>query len=315
MAVPDYQSLMLPLLKIAGVGTGDLRSREVIERLADALRLSEEDRNALLPSGRKTYFYDRAQWAKTYMAKAQLLENVRRGYFRVTDRGRQVLARNPERIDNAFLAQFPEFREAMARVTEAGAGDSAEELPTAPPPAVGDALATKLTPDDTIREAHARLEAELAEDLLQRILDAPPAFFERVVVDLLLAMGYGGSRAEAGRALGRSGDGGVDGVIDEDTLGLDRIYVQAKRYAESSPIGPGAIRDFFGSLDRFKASKGLFVTTSSFTSTARETAEMLSKRIVLMDGQHFARQMIRFNVGCRIEETYHVKKVDEDFFE
>jgi len=258
---------------------------------------------------------DRAQWAKTYMVKAQLLENVRRGYFRITERGRQVLSRNPGRIDNAFLAQFPEFRDAMARVNEASGEDVAAEGPPEVPPAVGDALGTKLTPDDTIREAHARLEAELAEDLLQRILDAPPAFFERVVVDLLLAMGYGGSRAEAGRALGRSGDGGVDGVIDEDTLGLDRIYVQAKRYAENSPIGPGAIRDFFGSLDRFKAAKGLFVTTSSFTSTARDTAEMLSKRIVLMDGRQFARQMIRFNVGCRVQESYDVKKVDEDFFE
>ena len=175
--------------------------------------------------------------------------------------------------------------------------------------------AAEQTPDEIMRAAHRRIEASLAEDLLDRVRAAPPDFLERLIVNLLLAMGYGGSAADAGRALGRSGDEGVDGVIDQDALGLDRVYIQAKRYADGNSVGPGAIRDFFGSLDRHKAAKGLFVTTSGFTSSARETADYLSKRIVLIDGEQLTRLMIRHNVGCRIEEVLHVKKVDEDFFE
>ena len=166
-----------------------------------------------------------------------------------------------------------------------------------------------------MRAAHKTLENQLGNDLLDRILSAPPDFFERLVVKLLTAMGYGGSTAEAARALGRSGDGGVDGVIDQDALGLDRIYVQAKRYARDNAVGSGAIRDFFGSLDRFKAAKGLFVTTSSFTNSARETADFLSKRIVLVDGVLLTKLMIRHEVGCRIEEALYVKRIDEEFFE
>ena len=166
-----------------------------------------------------------------------------------------------------------------------------------------------------IRGAHAEIEASLRADLLAAVLDKPPVFFERLVVGLLVAMGYGGTLAEAGRALGRSGDGGVDGVIDEDALGLDRVYVQAKRYGVDNTIGPGAIRDFFGALDTFKASKGLFVTTSDFSRDARRTAENLSKRIVLIDGERLADLMLRFNVGCRIVETIPIKRIDEEFFE
>lgn len=166
-----------------------------------------------------------------------------------------------------------------------------------------------------MRVAHKQVETSLGQDLLDRIRAAPPAFFERLIVNLLLSMGYGGSAAEAGRALGRSGDDGVDGVIDQDALGLDRVYIQAKRYAEGNNIGAGAIRDIFGSLDRHKATKGLFVTTSSFSPAARETADFLSKRLVLIDGEHLARLMIRYNMGCRIEEVLHIRKVDEDFFE
>ena len=166
-----------------------------------------------------------------------------------------------------------------------------------------------------MRDAHRRIEAALAEDLLDRVRAAPPDFFERLIVNLLLAMGYGGSVAEAGRALGRSGDDGVDGVIDQDELGLDRVYIQAKRYASGNSVSSGAIRDFFGSLDRHKAAKGLFVTTSTFTASARDTAEYLSKRIVLIDGGQLTRLMIRHNVGCRIEDVLHVKRIDEDFFE
>jgi len=172
----------------------------------------------------------------------------------------------------------------------------------------------KETPDEIIREAHKQLETALAEELIDRVRQMSPAFFERLVIRLLLSMGYGGSVEEAGRALGRSGDDGVDGVVDQDALGLDRVYVQAKRYSDSHSIGAGAVRDFFGSLDRHKAAKGLLVTTSSFSSSAKETAEFLSKRIVLIDGVQLAKLMIRYDVGCKVEEAIYLKKVDEDFF-
>ena len=166
-----------------------------------------------------------------------------------------------------------------------------------------------------MRRARDQIEADLAQDILEKLASGSPEFFERVVVKLLTGMGYGGSVSDAGRALGRSGDGGVDGVIDEDALGLERIYVQAKRYKDGNAVGPGAIRDFFGALDQFKANKGLFVTTSSFSSSATKTAEGLSKRIVLIDGSMLANLMIRYEVGCRIEEQLAIKKIDEDFFD
>lgn len=302
-AVPDYQSLMLPVLRAAA--DGEQRIGAVVQRLGDELGLTEGARAALLASGRQTIFANRVHWAKTYRAKAGLVEATRRGHFQLTKRGFDVLATKPERIDNRFLSRFEEFRQFSNR----SAQSTDDEVIPDPSDAADQ------TPDEIMRAAHRRIEAALAEDLLDRVRAAPPDFFERLIVNLLLAMGYGGSAAEAGRALGRSGDDGVDGVIDQDALGLDRVYIQAKRYAAGNGVGPGAIRDFFGSLDRHKAAKGLFVTTSSFTSSARETADYLSKRIVLIDGEQLTRLMIRHNVGCRVEEVLHVKKVDEDFFE
>ncbi len=275
------------------------------QRLGDEFGRSDSARAARLASGRQTIFANRVHWAKTYLAKAGLVEGTRRGHFRLTQRGADVLAASPERIDNRFLSRFEEFRQFSDR----SAQPTDEEVVPEP------ADAAEQTPDEIMRAAHRRIEAALAEELLDRVRAAPPDFFERLIVNLLLAMGYGGSAADAGRALGRSGDDGVDGVIDQDALGLDRVYIQAKRYAAGNSVGPGAIRDFFGSLDRHKAAKGLFVTTSGFTSSARETADYLSKRIVLIDGEQLTRLMIRHNVGCRIEEVLHVKKVDEDFFE
>lgn len=301
--VPDYQSLMLPVLRAAAAG--EQRIGAVVQRLGEELGLSEAARAALLASGRQTIFANRVHWAKTYLAKAGLVEATKRGHFRLTQRGADVLVANPERIDNRFLSRFEEFRQFSDR----SAQPTDEEVVPEP------ADAAEQTPDEIMRAAHRRIEAALAQELLDRVRAAPPDFFERLIVNLLLAMGYGGSAADAGRALGRSGDDGVDGVIDQDALGLDRVYIQAKRYVAGNSVGPGAIRDFFGSLDRHKAAKGLFVTTSGFTSSARETADYLSKRIVLIDGEQLTRLMIRHNVGCRIEEVLHVKKVDEDFFE
>jgi len=305
MAIPNFQMLMLPVLSVAA--KGEARIGDVVETLADQLALSAEDRAQLLPSGKQTIFSNRVHWAKTYLGKAGLVEATRRAHFRITQRGQDVLASSPSHIDKAFLSQFEEYRDFRSKV----ASDDAPEAADDDAPAPGE---TK-TPDEVLHAAHRQIESSLAEELLQRVRSAPPDFFERLIVNLLMAMGYGGSVADAGRALGRSGDDGVDGVIDQDALGLDRVYIQAKRYKEANNVGSGDIRDFFGSLDRHKAAKGLFVTTSAFSPAAKETADYLSKRIVLIDGRQLAALMIRHNVGCRIEETLHLRKLDEDFFD
>jgi restriction system protein len=243
-------------------------------------------------------------WAKSYLGKAGLVKSTKRACFEISDAGKAVLANPPAKINIKFLESFPgfkEFREATGQDT------------TVPP--TERTSFKELAPDEVIRSASGELQQALSAELLSKILASPPDFFERLVVQLLIAMGYGGSAIEAGKALGKSGDGGVDGVIDQDALGLDRIYVQAKRYADNNKVSSGEIRDFFGSLDRFKANKGLFVTTSTFSPAAKETAELLSKRIVLIDGHQLTRLMIRFNIGCRIEETIYIKKIDEDFFD
>lgn len=305
MAVPDYQSLMLPVL--SAFSSGETRAGDVINKIGEQLKLTPEDRAKRLPSGRQGVFENRVHWAKFYLGKAGLLETTRRGYSKITAHGQKVLEANPTKIDNNFLNQFEEFRQFREKSAQGAVQDTGaiEPIP---------ASRTE-TPDESMRVAHKQIEASLAEDLLDRIRAAPPEFFEHLIVKLLLNMGYGGSAADAGRALGGSGDDGVDGVIDQDPLGLDRVYVQAKRYKQGNNIGSSAIRDFFGSLDRHKAAKGLFVTTSAFSPSARETTEHLSKRIVLIDGDQLAMLMIRHNVGCRVEETLHIKKIDEEFFE
>ena len=285
----------------------------MVEELANQLGLSPEERSELLPSGKQTVFSNRVHWAKTYLAQAGLIENTRRGHLKITPRGQQTLAAHPSRIDNAFLSQFQEFQQFKERARASQSTRLDEAQAEAKDRDFGREIET---PDEIMRRAHKQIDAALAQDLLDRVRSAPPEFFERLIVNLLLSMGYGGSRADkAGRTLGRSGDDGVDGVIDQDALGLDRVYIQAKRYAAGNNIGSGAIRDFFGSLDRHKATKGLFVTTSTFSLSAKETAEFLSKRIVLLDGDQLAALMVRQNIGCRIEDTLHIKKIDEEIFE
>jgi restriction system protein len=303
MPIPDYQSLMLPVL--AASLNGEVKIGAVVDALAEKLGLTPEERAELLPSGKQTIFSNRVHWAKTYLGKAGLIEGTRRGHFKITPRGQQVLESRPTRIDNTLLGQFEEFQQ----FREKSAQGAIEEQP------IAKFESQRATPDEAMRVAHRQIEEALAQELLDRIQMAPPDFFERLMVNLLLKMGFGGTVADAGRALGRSGDDGVDGVIDQDVLGLDRIYIQAKRYATGNKIGPSAIRDFFGSLDRHKAAKGLFVTTSGFSSSARETADFLSKRIVLIDGEQLTKLMIRHDVGCRVEDTLAIKKIDEDFFD
>lgn len=300
MAIPDFQKLMLPVLRASA--QGEVKISDVVESLGQLLDLTEEELSELLPSGKQTTFANRVNWAKSYLGKAGLINLTRRGHFVISESGRAVLASEPPTINIKFLETFPSFK-AFRDVSDqpiiaASTGPSLKDL----------------TPDEIIRSAHSELDKSLSAELLAKVVSAPPDFFERLVVQLLVAMGYGGSASDAGRALGKSGDGGVDGVIDQDALGLDRIYVQAKRYADNK-VSAGDIRDFFGSLDRFKATKGLFVTTSGFSLAARETAELLSKRIVLIDGTTLTRLMIRYDIGCRVEETIHIKKIDEEFFD
>jgi restriction system protein len=301
MAIPDFQTLMLPVLRASAAG--EVKTSDVIPKLATELGLAEPELSELLPSGKQTTFANRVNWAKSYLGKAGLITLTRRGYFQISERGLQVLEKPPARITIKFLEAFPEFM-ALRNASS----------PSVPSAQTEQASLKDLTPDEVIRSAHAELSESLAADLLSKILASPPDFFERLVIQLLVSMGYGGSAIEAGKALGKSGDGGVDGVIDQDALGLDRIYVQAKRYTDNK-VSSGEIRDFFGSLDRFKATKGLFVTTSTFSLSAKETADLLSKRIVLVDGPFLTRLMIRFDIGCRIEETVQIKRVDEEFFE
>ncbi len=302
--IPDYQTLMLPVLKQAR--DEEISTRNAIERLAGQYQLSEDDREKMLPSGKQRTFDNRVNWAKGYLKQAGLVRYTKRGFYTATDEGRKVLAENPERIDVNYLKRYDSFQDFQTR--KGAKSDKAVDEAARP----NDDSAT---PDEILRAAHKQINSALSADLLDRVRQVSPAFFEDLIVHLLLAMGYGGTSEDAGRALGRSGDDGVDGVIDQDPLGVDQIYVQAKRYAEGSNIGPGAIRDFFGALSLKKAQKGIFVTTSSFSSSAVQTAKDLGTRIVLIDGNQLARLLIRYNIGCRDEEVLHVKKIDEDFFE
>jgi restriction system protein len=307
MSVPDYQSLMLPVLEQSA--SGEVRIGDVVDQLARDLNLSEDDLAELIPSGKQTTFSNRVHWAKSYLKQAGLVEATKRAHFRISERGKEVLKSGIDKIDINYLKKFPEF---IAFQNRSSGDDVVDGLSSS---LKLEAVDLSQTPDDLMRTTNRAINISLGQDIVDRIIVGTPAFFERVVVSLLLSMGYGGTFAEAGRAIGKAGDDGVDGVIDQDTLGLDRVYIQAKRYQHDNSIGPGAIRDFFGSLDMHKATKGLFVTTSTFTKSAVETADKLGKRIVLIDGRTLAQLMVRFNVGCRVEEVFEFKKIDEEFFE
>lgn len=300
MPVPDYQTLMLPVLCVAA--KGEIHARDVIARLSEELGLSEEDRQQMLPSGKVTLMANRVHWAATYLVKAGLLHRPRRGYLDVTERGRSVLAERPGSIDAAFLRRFPEFC-SFVGYEHKSPENGMQSLP--PPPAAG-------TPEERIEQAAEELTADLATTLLDRVLTASPTFFEQLIIDLMNAMGYGGSGSS--RRVGRSGDGGIDGVINEDVLGLDIVCLQAKRYAPGNSIGPDKIREFAGSLDERGATKGVFVTTSCFTAQALLYAERSPKRLILIDGERLAKLMIRYGVGVRTSRTFELRKIDLDYF-
>lgn len=296
---------MLPVLHLAT--EGETRVADVAERIADDLDLTPEERNELLPSGRQRLLHNRIHWAKFYMSKAGLIASPARGRFLATDEGRALLASAPQRIDVALLMREPEFRDFYRN--EGGAGD--EESTTARPDR---ATPATTTPEEQIDAAHASLTAALRDELLERILTNSPAFFEQLIVDLLVAMGYGGSHKDAAAQLGRSGDGGVDGIINEDRLGLDRIYVQAKRYAARNQVGRPDVNGFVGSLVGLGAAKGVFVTTSTFSQPARDYVKHLAQRVILIDGRELADLMIEHDVGVRSNRVVEFKRLDEDFF-
>lgn len=298
--IPDYQSLMKPVLELAA--SGEMKISDAVARLERTFDLSAEEKSELLPSGKQTRFANRVHWARSYLKQAGLLRNTRRGYFEITPEGERVLSENPERIDAKYLEKFDAFLEFKSR-SNTLEEEHAETL-----------VSDTTTPDETMRAAYEQISNALAADLLARLRESEPAFFEGVIVQLLLKMGYGYGSA-AGNVLGQSGDDGVDGVINLDPLGVDQVYVQAKRYQAASPIGSGAIRDFYGALGLKDVTKGIFVTTSTFTPSARSTAEKLGARLVLIDGPQLARLMVGHEVGCRVTEVFRVSVVEESYFE
>ena len=307
MTIPSYQELMLPILRLAQ--EGEVALTDAVKRLVSEFRLTPEEEISKLPSG-QAVIHNRTGWAKTELVKAGLIEQPARGKFRITERGRELLQRSPASISRAFLVEnYPEFRAYIEASQEraASASQKAAELAIGNPAAV--------TPDEQLDNAYKTLTAALEADVLAKVRSVDPSRFEQLVVDLLLAMNFGGGDREMGKRLGRSGDGGIDGVIQEDALGLDAVYVQAKRYRDGSNIGAATIREFIGSLVGHRASKGVFVTSSKFTPDAREFAKNVQQRVVLIDGEELSRLLVRHGVAVREDRRIIIKKLDDDYFE
>ncbi len=304
MTVPDFQSIMLPLLQLASDGQ-EHSIHEYLDKLVVHFNLSEQDANEMLPSGKQTTFYNRVGWARTYLTKSGLLEMPRRSYYRITERGRQVLKSNPPRIDMKFLEQFPEYVEFRDR--DAGKLQSAvisnKEFE----------VTQRQTPEEQLEDAYQEIRATLAQELLIMVKQSSPSFFERLVVELLVNMGYGGSRREAARAVGQTGDEGIDGIIDEDRLGLDAIYIQAKRWENS--VGRPEIQKFVGALMGKRARKGIFITTSNFTPEATNYVANIDFKVVLIDGKRLADLMIDYDIGVTGAAIYQLKRIDVDYFD
>jgi restriction system protein len=305
MAIPDYQSLMLPVL--AAAVAGEIRVPAAAHLIANQLGLTELEREEMLPSGKQRLLHNRIHWAKFYMSKAGLIDSPKRGVFMASAAGKALLDTSPARIDVGTLKRYPAFAGFYNQVGDDAVSQQHNEVASA-------AVASEATPEEQIEAAYLVLTNALKVDLLARILEQSPTFFERLIVELLVAMGYGGSHEDAARQLGKSGDGGIDGVIDEDRLGLDRIYVQAKRYAVGSAVGRPEVQGFVGSLVGLGANKGVFVTTSSFSRQASDYATGLQQRVILINGPRLTELMIEFGIGVRGSRLVEVKRLDEDFF-
>ncbi|GJL65360.1 MAG: restriction endonuclease [Nitrospirales bacterium] len=303
MAIPDYQTLMLPVLQLASDQL-EHKFREAVEFLAEKFSLSDNERAELLPSGSQAIFHNRVGWARSYLKQAGLLESPRRGYFRITNQGLTLLAENPERINVSLLERYPKFLEFRNRKKETSSNNEGTAIIEISP---GE------TPEDVLASAYRTILKDLEDEVLSLVKDSTPSFFERLVVDLLVKMGYGGNRRDAGRALGKSGDGGIDGIINEDHLGLDVIYIQAKRW--EGTVGRPEIQKFAGALQGQRAKKGVFITTSNFSKEAIEYRSMIESKIILIDGERLAALMVEHNVGVSTAGRYEVKKVDSDYFD
>ncbi len=306
--IPDYQTCMLPLLKFLADGK-EHKTSELIEKISAEFNLSDEEKTCLLASGTQTVIYNRVNWAKTYLKKARLLCDAGKGFVKITERGKQVLAENPKNISTKYLKQFDEFLEFQNHHNDRNDKKSALNLKK-------DELLeseNQKTPDEMIRDGIKMISENLADEILSKIAENSPSFFENLVIDLLVHMGYGGNFEEAAEVVGKTGDEGIDGIIKEDKLGLDSIYVQAKRW--KGQVGRPEIQKFAGALLGRKASKGVFITTSNFSKEATDYASSINQKIVLIDGQKLAQLMIEFNVGVSIAQTYLIKKIDSDYFE
>jgi restriction system protein len=301
MPLPTYEDMMLPILVNASDGK-DHTGREAIEAAAAAFQLTPEQRAELLPSGTQPIVENRANWARFYMTRAGLLVAPRRGLHRITERGRQVLEQKPARVDNKILIQFPEFVQFKST-------KSSNDSSTIEPVDVSDN-----TPQESIEFGYQKIRTALESELLAIVKKCSPNFFERLVVDLLVRMGYGGSLQDAGRAIGKSGDGGIDGIIKEDRLGLDVVYIQAKRW-DNTVVGRPEIQRFVGALVGVRARKGVFLTTSTFSQDAQHYISTIDSKVVLIDGSELASLMIDHNVGVSTMTTYELKRVDSDYFE
>jgi len=301
MAIPDFETLMLPLLQLAADGS-EHTAREATEVLTEKFNLTEQEQKKLLPSGTIRVIVNRAGWAATYLKKCQLLESTKRGYFKIAPRGVDVLNQNITKIDCKFLQQFPEYHE-----FKTGKKKTKKKLDK-----TIDIDETQ-TPEEILGIAYEELNQNLAEELLTKISDSSPTFFEILVIDLLVKMGYGGSRKDAGEAVGRSGDEGIDGIIKEDKLGLDAIYIQAKRWENN--VSRPEVQKFAGALQGKRAKKGIFITTSAFTKEAEQYASNIDNKIILIDGERLAQLMTEYNVGVSTTASYEVKKNDTDYFE
>lgn len=301
MAIPDFQSIMLPLLRFSA-DAKEHSLQEAVDELASTFQLTAEEKQELLPSGKQARFENRVAWSKSYFKQAALVENTRRGYFKITQRGLDLLSTNPTAINKKTLEQYPEFLEFQSFKRETNSVDSSLSEPI-----------FDTTPEELLEDTHRKLNAQLANQLLDIVKTSSPAFFEKLVVSLLVKMGYGGTLAEAAASVtGRSGDEGIDGIINEDRLGLDAIYIQAKRW--EAVIGRPEIQKFVGALQGQRAHKGVFITTSDFTREAQEYVKNISNKVVLINGKSLANLMIENNVGVSTASTYVVKKIDSDYF-
>ena len=304
MPVPDYQSLMLPVLKALADGA-ETPISEVRKRVAVTERLTPDDLREMLANG-QSMFTNRVSWAVIYMERAGLVERVRRAIYRLTEEGKKLLAQAPARVDLDVLRTYPDY--VMWSKEASGPSPTKDAKPASP----GDSTDT---PEEALHHAVQQLRDALEAEVLDRVRKAVPAFLEQVIVDLLIAMGYGGGDAAMGRVTGRSGDGGIDGTIKEDALGLDEVYIQAKKYADSHTVGEGDLRNFAGAIDAAGTTKGVFVTTATFTSAAKEYVKRSPKRIVLIDGEELARLMVEHDIGVRTRIRHAIKRIDEDYFE